>query len=248
MNFWDSWAHNGPIKLHFITNVAQVSPEAGLPLVIVPGTSESAEDYLDLLEILAPRPVFALSLRGRGQSGSPLLDYGKGGMYRLEDHASDVKALLDTLKLPGCCLMGYSRGVTYALAATLNQPDRVRGLILQDYPAFHSALPTSWIEQFLESTSRGMPISQKMMPHVVEGLQRDAADVDLWTRLPEISCPVLIMYGSQKGSRLPLADVERYLTLLPNARTARFSESGHQIWEPDYGLYVLTIAQFLERL
>ncbi|MDT8280750.1 MAG: hypothetical protein RQ806_09430, partial [Erythrobacter sp.] len=49
--------------------LARAALGRGLPLVIIHDTAESAEDYSELMLALAPRPCFALSLRGRGQSG-----------------------------------------------------------------------------------------------------------------------------------------------------------------------------------
>lgn len=125
MPYWEGWVRNRDVKLHFLTNVPEIVEGAGVPLVIVPGTAEAAEDYADVLDALAPRPCFALSLRGRGQSGSPQ----RG--YTLEDHVLDVEALLDALGLP-VCLMGYSRGVTYAIGAAIRRPQQLAGLILGD--------------------------------------------------------------------------------------------------------------------
>jgi pimeloyl-ACP methyl ester carboxylesterase len=242
MQYWEGWVRNREVRLHFLTNVPALDPGGPIPLVIIPGTAEAAEDYVDLLEALAPRPVFALSLRGRGQSGSPQQG------YTLDHHAADIATLIDTLNLPRFCLYGFSRGVTYALAYAAFAPDRVTGLILGDYPALHPALPLSWIEHFMNSESRGIPVSQKMMPHVVEGMQRDSEEIPLWDVLPELACPTLIMYGGQPGARLALEDVQRYLELLPNARVLRFEESDHRLWLPDYGRFIVGIGGFLTRL
>lgn len=242
MDIWEGEARNGTVRLHFIVNVPELDPAAGTPLVIIPDVGESAEDYLDLLAMLAPRPCFAVSLRGRGQSGSPMQG------YTLDDHVSDVLALLDTLTLPTCCLLGQGRGAVYALGATIQAPDQTSGLIIGDYPPQHPARPVEWVERFLKSLSRGVQVSQKIMPHVAEALQREGEAIDLSPYLGQVTCPTLIMYGGQPDARLKLPDVERYLELLPDARAARFTESGHDLWEPDYGHYLLTIAQFLERL
>ncbi len=270
MALWEGRVRSGFVRLHFLASVPEVAAGEGTPLVIVPGTAEAAEDYADLLEALAPRPCFALSLRGRGQSAAP--EHG----YRLADHVADIEALVAGLELSRPCLMGYSRGAVYALAWAIEQTARpyhhvaarpyhhvaarpyhhvaarpyhhVAGLIIQDHPAHHPALPPEWTERFLRSTCRGTPVSERLMPHVVESLQREGEDIRLWDALPGLTCPVLIMYGAGPGSRLPLAGVQRYLERLPDARTARFENSGHRLWEPDFGQYVLTIAAFLARL
>lgn len=242
MPIWEGQARNGYVKLHFMTNVPSLEAGEGTPLVIVPGTAESAEDYADLMESLTPRPCFAVSLRGRGQSGSPMQG------YTLEDHVRDIEALVAMLDLPPFCLMGYSRGVAYAIGYAALHPEHMAGLIIGDYPAHHPATDTGWVEDFLLSACRGMQVSERMMRHVVEGLQRDGQDVPLWEALDLIRCPALIMYGARQGARLALPEVERYLQLLPDARVVRFEDSGHRLWEPDLGRYIVAIGQFLQRL
>ncbi len=244
MPLWQGWARNEHVPLHFLTNIPDeaIPAAAGVPLVIVPGTAEAAEDYADLLEALAPRRCLALSLRGRGQSGSPRT------RYTLADHAADIAALVDALVLPPFCLMGYSRGVAYALAYAVRCPDRLAGLIVGDYPARHPAVTPEWVERFAATTCRGIPVSERLMPHVLEGLQREGEDIPLWELLPAIPCPVLIQRGGRAGSLLPLEAVEMYLERLPNARVVRLEESGHALWEPDYGQYLVSIGGFLERL
>ncbi len=230
------------MTLHFLTGVPSLAEGRGTPLLIVPAMAEAAEDYADLLQALAPRPCFALSLRGRGQSSAPL--HG----YTLEDHVSDLRAFVAALDPPPFCLLGCGHGVAYALAYAARYPDRLAGMIIGDYPADHPALPPTWVEDFLASTWRSLPVSERMMRHVAEGLQREAEAISLWEALPAISCPTLILYGGQPGAGLTLPDVERYLTLLPDARVRRLPESSGCLWEPDYGQAVLAIGAFLRRL
>lgn len=242
MAFWEGRVRSGFITLHFMANVPALEAGAGLPLVIIPDTAESAEDYIDLLEALAPRPCFALSLRGRGQSGSPMQGYA------LEDHVRDIEAVVDSLALPHFTLFCYGRGVAYGLAFAALRSEQVAGLIVGDYPAEHPAMEPDWVEDMLDSTWRGMPVSERLMRHVAEGLQRDGTAVALWEVLDMITCPTLIMYGGGPGARLTVADVERYLELLPDARTVRFEDSGPALWEPDLGRFIVTIGSFLQRL
>ncbi len=242
MAFWEGRVRSGLITLHFMTNIPAPEAGEGLPLVIIPDTAESAEDYLDLMLALAPRPCYALSLRGRGQSGSPMQGYA------LEDHVRDIAALVDSLGLARFALLGYGRGVAYGLAFAALHSEQVGGLIVGDYPAEHPAVEPDWVEDTLDTTWRGAPVSQRLMRHVAEGLQRDGRAVALWEVLDMIPCPTLIMYGAGPGARLSLGEVERYLELLPNARTVRFETSGHALWEPDLGRFIITIGNFLQQL
>jgi pimeloyl-ACP methyl ester carboxylesterase len=241
MTISQGWVHNGEIRLHFYDSDRH-GLDRGVPLLIVPGTAEAAEDYLDLLEMLQPRRVLVLSLRGRGRSSSPQSGYG------FWEQVSDVQALIEALDLRRFALYGFSRGVTLAIGAAAHCGERVAGLIVGDYPAHYKAYSPAWVEKFLAASTRGVPVSEKLMRHVVLGIQRESDDVSLWDLLPRITCPVLILRGGAKGSLLPVEAVQMYMERLPDARVIRFEDSGHALWEPDYGRFVLTLAQFLTRL
>lgn len=241
MSISQGWVQNGEIRLHFIDSGRHARAK-GVPLLIVPGTAESAEDYADLLELLLPRRAIALSLRGRGRSSAPRTGYD---FWTL---AGDVQAAIEALELGRCALYGFSRGATLAIGAASRCPERVAGLIVGDYPAYYKAYDPAWVEKFLSSTSRGAPVSEKLMRHVAQGLQRESDDLPLWDLLPGITCPALILRGGKQGSLLPLEAAGMYLERLPDARMVRFEDSGHSLWEPDYGFFVLTLAEFLGRL
>ena len=121
MEFKNGWVDNNGTNIHFIDSNFDTNQD--LPFVIIPGLSESAEDYIPLLKILFPRRCIALTLRGRGNSDAPQ----KG--YTLEDHISDIEAVIKHLELNAFILMGFSRGVSYTLGYTLTNSDSIKGLM-----------------------------------------------------------------------------------------------------------------------
>lgn len=235
----ENWAENQGVWLHYLDNGAG---GPGVPLFIVPGLSEGAEDYLDLMADLAPRRVVAISLRGRGRSDVPAAGYG------LADHVADVAAVVEACQADRFCLFGYSRGVSYAAAFAAEYPNLLAGLILGDYPAHHTALPGGFAEWFMGTSWRGRPVTERMTPEAVRRIARDSESVPLWDRLGAIRCPALILRGGSEESLLSAEDAARYLELLPDARVRLFPEAGHALWEPDYGRYVQVLSQFLGRL
>ena len=77
--------------------------------------------------MLAPEyKVFAMDLRGRGQSDKP----SQG--YSLEYHHRDINCLLDDLGLERAVIMGHSLGAFIGLAFAAQFPDRTDQLILVD--------------------------------------------------------------------------------------------------------------------
>lgn len=61
------WVNNEGTTIEFIDSILG-STNKEIPLVIIPGLSESTEDYIPLIRLLSPRRCVAISLRGRGKS------------------------------------------------------------------------------------------------------------------------------------------------------------------------------------
>ena len=74
-----------------------------------------------------PGGMFALDLRGRGDSGKP-----PPGSYGLDRHAQDVVRTLDYLGVERSVLVGHSMGAFVALHTALSYSGRVGALVLLD--------------------------------------------------------------------------------------------------------------------
>ncbi|WP_017380944.1 alpha/beta fold hydrolase [Paenisporosarcina sp. TG-14] len=240
MEYKNVWVDNNGTNIHFIDSNFDAKQE--LPLVIIPGLSESAEDYLPLLKTL-PRRCIALTLRGRGNSDAPQ----KG--YTLEDHISDIEVVIKHLGLNQFILMGFSRGVTYSIGYALNNSDSIKGLILGDYPAYHSQLPSEWVEFFSSLPPwRGKSLSERMKPHVLNELQTDSKQVLFWDKLSSIQCPVLVIRGGKQGAALSIDDGKKYLEKIPNVNLVVFEESDHNIFEPNFEKFINTVELFFKTI
>jgi pimeloyl-ACP methyl ester carboxylesterase len=233
-------ARRGEVRVHYLDS--DPTGGSGVPLLLSPGLTEAAEDYRELMASLAPRRCVAVTFRGRGRSGAP----ARG--YALEDHVGDLEVVVAQARLGRFCLMGYSRGVAYAIAYALRHPDRLAGLILGDYPAHHGGLPPQWPDYMLATTHRGTPVAARMPEHAVRALQREARTVDFRDRLEAISCPVLVLRGGQEGSLLSAAEAEVYQRRLREVSIVILEDSGHELWEPNYASYVAAITTFLDHL
>lgn len=229
----DRWVDSRGVRLHCL-----VRPPAGdeLPLVIVPGTFGTAEDYVPEMTALEPRACVSASLRGRGQSDTP------ADGYTFADHVADVAAVVDSLVLGRFCLMGYSMGAAYALGYALKAPDRVAGLVIGDYPARYPALAATWVERAIEA------LPDRTRPEVARALQRESSKVTMWDDLPTIACPVLILRGGTPEARLTDEFAAMYRERLRDVEIVTLERSGHNIWEPDFDVYLGAVRTFLERL
>ncbi|MDQ0154237.1 alpha/beta fold hydrolase [Robertmurraya andreesenii] len=240
MIYNDSWVDNNGINIHFVETNANLKEET--PLVIIPGLSESAEDYISVIENLSPRHCIIITLRGRGKSATPETGYS------LDDHISDIEAVVKHLELKDFILFGYSRSVSYVLKYSLQNKNLVKGLIIGDYPAIHTQLPQGWVEFFSSLPPwRGKPLSQRMSHTALYGIQKESAQVIFWDDLSSIECPVLIIRAGKPGAALSLEAGEQYLEKMPQANLVVFDESDHNIFEPNLDTFIQTIDLFMNK-
>ncbi|GAA0359119.1 alpha/beta fold hydrolase [Bacillus horti] len=144
--FSEHFIKNKDVSLHYIEHIHEnMGKEELPPIVFVPGLTEGAEDYKELMEGITNRKSVALSLRGRGQSDSPV------NGYTLEDHIQDIETVVGALKTEKVVLFAFSRGVAYTLGYAMQHPDRLAGLIIGDYPAIHTKLSEKWVDFMIQS-------------------------------------------------------------------------------------------------
>ncbi|MSP46343.1 MAG: alpha/beta hydrolase [Xanthobacteraceae bacterium] len=116
---------------HGSLDLAYLDEGDGEPIVLIHGFASSKEvnwvqpGWFATLKA-AGRRVVALDDRGHGQSAKL---YEPAG-YHTSKMASDVRALLDHLKIERADVMGYSMGARIAAFLALEHPGRVRRLVL----------------------------------------------------------------------------------------------------------------------
>ena len=115
---------------------------AGLPVVLLHGTTDSWRSFTGVLSHLPESlHVFALSVRGQGDSSRPPDGYG------LADLAGDLDAFLDAVHVPEAVIVGHSGGSLIAQRFAIDRPERTRGLVLlgsTPAPAANPALHELW--------------------------------------------------------------------------------------------------------
>jgi pimeloyl-ACP methyl ester carboxylesterase len=96
-------------------------------LLCLPHLTGHKGSYADLAAALSPDyAVYALDLRGRGESDQPAEGYG------FAYHAADLLACADAWNLPAFSLIGHSFGATAATYLASIRPQRVRALVMLD--------------------------------------------------------------------------------------------------------------------
>jgi len=102
-------------------------PGPGAPVIALHGLTASYVNFIGIAERLAGRlPLFALDLRGRGDSDKP------EGPYGMAQHARDVAAAMRAMRLGASIIIGHSMGAFVATALALQDPALVAGLVLID--------------------------------------------------------------------------------------------------------------------
>jgi lipase len=102
-------------------------PGRSAPVVALHGLTASHMNFLGIAERLAGQcALFALDLRGRGDSDKPEASYG------MAQHARDVAAAMRAMGLGPSIIVGHSMGAFVATALAAQEPDLVSGLVLID--------------------------------------------------------------------------------------------------------------------
>ena len=116
--------HNGPVRLH----LADWGGEELPPMVLLHGMRDSARSWdIFARSMASEHRIIAVDSRGHGDS-----DWAGPGGYTFEHHTSDVRALFDELNLNNVILVGHSAGGRYAWAYAVDNPERVRALVVVD--------------------------------------------------------------------------------------------------------------------
>jgi lipase len=102
-------------------------PGCAATVVALHGLTASHMNFIGIAECLAGRcGMFALDLRGRGDSDKP------EGPYGMVQHARDVAAAMRTMALGPSIIVGHSMGAFVATALSAQEPNLVSGLVLID--------------------------------------------------------------------------------------------------------------------
>ncbi len=122
-------------------------PGRGAAVVALHGLTASYVSFMGVAERLAGRrAVFALDLRGRGDSEKP------AGPFGMVQHARDVAAAMRAMGLGPSVIVGHSMGGFVAAALAAQEPDLVAGVVFIDggyAPAIAAAGPQQALDAAL---------------------------------------------------------------------------------------------------
>lgn len=228
----------GEIRIAYLDSKA-FADEKLAPLVVCPGLSETAEDYLDFIKFMLPRRTIVLSFRGRGLSDTPI--HG----YNLNDHVIDLEQVIMDAQLRELHLMAFSRGVSYALGYTRRNNDRIKSLMLLDYPLEHRSMDEDWVHDYIEHYLKPTKRIELIREEAVIGIQRDSTDEELSIAFNK---PVLLIYGGLEGSLITTEQLERYKDSFNCLEIVRLENSSHNIRDTEGAKLNQSIKEFIDKL
>ncbi len=234
----ERFVHNGGVRIRYLDN--RPAAGRGAPVVFVPGITDFADDYREVLELTAPRRLLVVELRGRGGSDAPVSGYS------VPEQASDLEAVLAAEGIGRFHLMTFSRGTTPALEMALADPGRVLTVSIGDYPAVEFALTPAFVDSMWSSRWRGRPMAERVRRHVLDGIQRESRGRELWDGLGALGVPVLV--ARSDGGGIVNDDHEAtYRQRVPGVEVIRIPDAGHDLFRPDRLAYPKAVLDFISR-
>ncbi|GAC1405309.1 MAG: hypothetical protein NVS4B6_26170 [Mycobacterium sp.] len=230
------FTQNGDARLHYLDSGGD---DHGAPIVFVPGMTDVADDYTEVLPIFGRRTV-VVELRGHGRSSAPTSGYD------LVTLSADVGVVVDAVTDGPVHVVTFSRGTSYAIAWALAHPSRVRSLAIGDYIPEERVLPAHIRRRLLDGRWRGTPVSERVDHDA--GMKTFAAAEErfFWDDLARLRIPLLAV---RSGDDILVGDEEwaRYKRLFPDAQLVEFRDSPHDIFRPERGRYPRLVQQHADR-
>lgn len=217
---------SGEARIHYLDSGGS---DRGAPIVFVPGMTDIADDYLEVLPLFGRRTVVA-ELRGHGRSSAPESGYDSETLSR------DVGAVVDAVTEGSVHIVTFSRGTPYALLWALGNRERVRSISIGDYVPEEITLPDEVSAFLLDGRWRGTPVRERVDRAAGAAVFRAARRQSFWEPLSQWQPPLLVV-RSPSSPLIDDAAWARYAELFPAAQLHVFAESPHDIFRPDRGRF-----------
>ena len=229
------FADNDGVRLHYLDSGGD---DRGAPIVFVPGMTDLAADYTEVLPVFGRRTV-VMELRGHGRSDTPASGYDSGTL------ASDVGTVVDAVTDGPVHLVTFSRGTAYALTWALQHRRRVRSISIGDYIPQEIPLPDQVRRSLLDGRWRGTPVRDRVDRDAGMATFEAARARSFWEPLAQWQPPLLVV----RSPTSPLIDDAawaRYRDLFPAARLHVFDDSPHDVFRPDRGRYPTLVREHVD--
>lgn len=233
---------------------AEQGDSSGAPLLLLPGLGDSWHSFKPVLEHLPDRiRVFALTLRGHGDSTHPPEGYG------FREFAADIEGFIDAFTLPAAVIAAHSASGFFAQRLALDQSRRVLGLVfiaspltLRNHPGLRQAWDSTISKladpvdpDFVREMQAGTvakPLAQDFFETLVAEAMKVPArvwrdvfshllDEDLIHEVGKIEAPTLVVWGD-RDELLSRADQDALVAAIKGSQLVVYAGAGHSPhWE-----------------
>ncbi|MGC2619673.1 MAG: alpha/beta fold hydrolase [Acidobacteriaceae bacterium] len=234
------FGHVGKVRVHYYVG------GSGAPILLVHGLGSRAEDWANLMPSLVRdhHRVYALDLPGYGQS-----DWPANAQYSIPELTGAVEAFMNDQHLTRIDLAGWSMGGWIAMRVALDEPQRIRRLMVFDSAGLTFAV--NWNKNLFEpdtpeKLSTMMALLMPSPPHVPGFVEHAifrfvarhgwvvrrnldsmlTGDGLLDGQLGALKMPVLIVWGKQ-DHLIPLSVGEAMHHEIPQSELEIFDGCGH---------------------
>jgi len=166
----------------------------GEPLLIIHGNGGSSQDFTNQVPFFKEHYQLILAdSRSQGHSTDP------SDSLTYEMMVDDLNALLDSLHLDSCYVIGWSDGGINGLLLAMRHPDKVKKLAVTGanlWPDSTAVQPFvyKWALWFSDTLSRAPSTPENKMIRKLAGLLAFQPNITP-TQLHTIQCPTLVMGG-----------------------------------------------------
>ncbi|WP_099021640.1 alpha/beta fold hydrolase [Mycolicibacterium palauense] len=226
---------HGDARLHYLDSGGD---DHRAPIVFVPGMTDLASDYTEVLASFGRRTA-VVELRGHGGSGAP------ADGYDFPTLSGDVGAVVDAVTDGPVHLVTFSRGTSYALGWALGHPERVRSVAIGDYPPEEKTLADGQAEDLLAGRWRGSSVGDRLDRDAAMKTFAAARDRSMWEPLSRLAVPLLVVRSG--AGVIGDDDWARCRRDFPAAELVEFGDSPHDIFRPDRHRYPRLVKELVER-
>ena len=246
---------------------AEQGPANAPVIIALPGYSDSWFSYSSVMPLLADKyKVYALSLRGHGDSDRP----AKG--YSMRDLATDVVAFMEAKRIRRATIIGHSMGGLVAQQVALIAPEKIDRLVLvatatriqsfeqmdglwEAVATLTEPVPADFAREFQSSTiyhpvepaflNQVVNESLKLPVFVWRELMKGMLETKEATALGRMGIPTLLIRGEHDPFASQSAQNE-LLRMLKSAELKIYRETGHAVhWErPQW--FAKDVREFIE--
>ena len=244
------WCENNGSRIYGLAYIPVSETETSFPLVIhAHGMGSNHRSGVGFAERYAEKgfAAYTFDFPGGSRPGNENKSDGDPMKNSAVTEASDLQAVLDTaltwdfVDKANVFLEGGSMGGLVATMVGLDNPDRVKGMILQ-YPALY--MPQAITSRFNSPDEVPETLSFGEDYNLGGVFARDLFDVDVISRLGDFPGNVTIIQGSD-DTLVDASSIEEASKLFKNAEFHLIEGAGHGFEDDDYEKAVQYCLDFL---